>query len=320
MLAVMSIGSVAHAQDAGSSSQAGAATPSATPGPTTTTTTIPPRPKPIRVTTSRYDGRVGTTVKVSADVRGCTQPSSARGEFRDFTGAVRPLLDQLVTGSSRFTGLFVVNGRDHFGSAKVRVACDVGLPTATQGYADFWVDVPGRIAVSVTPSDGGPGTVVTVRADIHGECDPGYHFFQDSKGRTSNLREPRNVSSRDHQVVGQYTITSKDAVGQGRFAVSCNMRTDYYRIGFASFWVHARGTGGSSGGSVSGGSSSGRVTANRGNGKVKVPTAIDTGLGGTANGPRRGVDPGRLLPSAWVLLVIAAVGLRAYQAIRRRSQ
>lgn len=316
MLAVMSIGSAAHAQDSGGSAP-GATTPGATPG--STTTTIPPRPKPIPVTTSRYSGRVDTPVKVSADVRGCTQPGSARGEFRDFTGRVRPLLGQVVTGNSRFTGLFIVNGRDHYGLAKVRVACDAGLPTATQGYADFQVDVPGRIAVSVTPSDGGPGTVVTVRADIRGECDPSWGFFQDRKGRTSNLREARNASPRDRQVFGQYTITSKDAVGLGRFGVSCNMRTDYYRIGYASFWVRASGTGGSVSGGT-GGSTSGHVTTNRGSGKVKVPTAIDTGLGGTADAPRRGTDPVRLLPPAWVLLVIAAVGLRAYQAIRRRSQ
>jgi hypothetical protein len=315
MLAVMSIGSAAHAQDSGGSSS-GASAPGATPG--STTTTIPPRPKPIPVTTDPSTGSLGTTVRVSADVRGCTKPGSARGEFRDVAGLVWPLVHQVVTGNSRFTGRFDVNPGNSVGWGKVRVSCDAGLPTATQGYDAFWVaPIPGNIAVTVTPTAGGPGTVVTVRADIRGECDPSFPFFKDAKGRQSNLSgAPRSA---DRQVVGRYTITSRDAVGQGRFYMTCNARTDFFSIGYGSFWVRARGTGGSVSGGT-GGSTSGHVTANHGNGKVKVPTAIDTGLGGTADGEHRGIDPGRLLPPAWVLLVIAAVALRAYQAIRRRSQ
>jgi hypothetical protein len=315
MLAVMSIGTAAHAQDAGSSSP-GASAPGATPG--STTTTIPPRPKPIPVTANPGTGRPGTTVRVSADVRGCTQPGSARGEFRDVVGMVQPLENQVVTWNSRFTGRFRVSYADSVGFGKVRVSCDAGLPTATQGYDTFWVaPIPGGIVVSVTPTAGGPGTVVTVRADIRGPCDPGVDFFRDAKGRQSNLSAaPR---SRDRQVVGRYTITSKDAVGRGRFYVTCNARTDFYSEGYASFWVRARGTGGTVG-PVPGGPPSGHVTANRGNGKVQTPTAIETGLGGTADGEHRGIDPARLLPPAWVLLVVAAVALRAYHAIILRSQ
>jgi hypothetical protein len=312
MLAVMSIGTAAHAQDAGSSAP-GATTPGATPG--SSVTTIPPRPKPIQVTNDPPTGSLGTTVKVSADVRGCTRPASAKGEFRDVVGGVVPLTNQVVTGNSRFTGQFRVNGGNSVGWGKVRVFCDAGLPTATQGYDGFWVaPVPGGIAVSVTPTAGGPGTVVKVRADIHGDCDPLFPFFKDAKARQSNLSDARRPH--DRQVVGQYTITSRDAVGQGRFYVTCNARTDFFSIGYASFWVRARSTGGS----VSGGPLSGHVTANRGNGKVQVPTAIDTGLGGTADGTHKGIDPQRLLPPAWVLLVVAAVAMRTYQVIRRRSQ
>jgi hypothetical protein len=238
-------------------------------------------------------------------------------------GAVRPLLDQLVTGSSRFTALFVVNRHDTPGWAKVRVVCDAGQPTATQGYASFWVEPePGPIVVTVTPTAGGPGTVVKVTANVKGTCDPAATFFWDSK-KTKDKggvdKGPDILSFNGSRMVGRYTITSKDAVGQARFAVSCDMRSDTYRIGYAKFWVRGAGTGGTSKPS-SGNSSSGSVEASRGNGTVQVPTAIDTGLGGAADGNGQdGNDPFRLLPPAWVLLIIAAVGLRIYQAVRRRQ-
>jgi hypothetical protein len=317
MLAVMSMGGVAHAQDSGTSS--GATTPGATPG--STTTTIPPRPKAIPVTVSWGVGRPGQTIKVSADVRGCSQPGSARGEFRDRMGAVRPLLDQLVTGSSRFTALLVVNERDATGWGKFRVVCDAGLPTATQGYASFWVaPKPGPVVVTVTPTSGGPGTVVKVIATVTGGCDPLYTFFQDSKNSKDKGgvdKGPDILSFNEPRMVGRYTITSKDAVGRARFVVSCDARSDTYRTGSANFWVRGAGTGKPS----SGGSPSGSVEANRGKGTVQLPNAIDTGLGGAADGDGqdRG-DPVRWLPPAWVLLVLAAAGIHIYQAVRRRRQ
>jgi hypothetical protein len=305
MLAVMSLGGVAHAQESGTSSpQTGASTPSSTPA-----------PKAIPVTLNSESGRPGQAVKVSADVRGCRQPGSVQGQFRDRSGAVRPLLNQLVTGGSRFTALFVVNPRDAEGWAKVRVACDLGLPSATQGYASFWVaPKPGPVLVKVTPTKGGPGTVVKVTAYVQGGCDPADTFFQDSKN--SKLpggldKGPEILSFNEPRMIGRYTITSKDAVGPAKFVVSCDARTDTYRLGYASFWV--RGTGGT------GGSSSGGVTVNRDNGTVQVPTQIDTGLGGTADGNGQGgIDPIRLLPPAGLLLIAAAVGISLRQAIRRR--
>jgi hypothetical protein len=313
MLAVMSIGGVAHAQDPGSSSS-GASAPGATPGSATAA------PKPIPVTTNRWSGQAGATVRVSANVRGCAQPGSARGEFIDHVGAVRPLADQVVTWNARFTARFDVNSRDVVGWGKVKVVCDAGLPTATQGYAEFWVaPVPGKIAVWITPTAGGPGTVVTVRADVRGDCDPFYAFFEDGKGRHANLRDAPSLRSRDRQVVGQYTITGRDAVGRGRVGVSCNATTDYFRIGYASFWVRAAGgTGRSSGGRVSGGSTSGGVTVNRDNGKIQLPSEIDTGLGGTADGSSQGRDPAWLLLPAGLLLITAGVGISLRQASRRR--
>ena len=322
MLAVMSLGGVAHAQESDTSSS-GATTPGATPSSTPTTTTAPPAPTPkaIPVTVSWGAGRPGQAVKVSANVRGCTQPSSARGEFRDRIGQVRPLLDQRVTTGSRFSARFVVNRGDADGWAKVRVACDLGLPTATQGYASFWVaPKPGPVLVKVTPTKGGPGTVVKVTAYVRGGCDPLYTFFQDSK--SSKLaggpgKGPEILSFNEPRMIGRYTITSKDAVGRARFVVSCDARTDTYRLGYASFWVRAAG--GTGGTGSTGGSSSGGVTVNRDNGTVQVPTQIDTGLGGTADGNGQGgIDPIRLLPPAGLLLIAAAVGISLRQAIRRR--
>jgi hypothetical protein len=312
MLAVMSLGGVAHAQESGTSSQqAGAATPGSTP---TTTTTPPPAPKAIPVTLSWESGRPGHVIKVSANVRGCTQPGSARGEFRDRRGAVRPLLHQLVTGS-RFTARFVVNNRDAEGDAKVKVVCDLGLPTATQGYASFWVaPKPGPVLVKVTPKAGGPGTVVKVTAYVQGGCDPVDTFFQDSKH--SKLpggleKGPEILSFNEPRLVGRYTISSQDAVGPAQFIVACDARQDTYRLGYASFTVRAA--------SGAGGTSSGGVKGDHNNGKIQAATRIDTGQGGTADGSRQGgIDPIQLLPLAGLLLITAAVGIGAHQAIRRR--
>jgi hypothetical protein len=233
MLAVMSLGGVAHAQESGTSTpQTGASTPSSTPA-----------PKAIPVTLNSESGRPGQAVKVSANVRGCRQPGSVQGQFRDRSGAVRPLLNQLVTGGSRFTALFVVNPQDAEGWAKVRVACDLGLPSATQGYASFWVaPKPGPVVVKVTPTAGGPGTVVKVTAYVQGGCDPADTFFKDSKN--SKLpggldKGPDILSFNEPRMIGRYTITDKDAVGPAKFVVSCDAGTDSHRIGSASFQVEA---------------------------------------------------------------------------------
>jgi hypothetical protein len=320
MAVVMSLGSAAHAQESGSSSQqAGTVEPGATaaqdPTSGSATASSPPVVHAIPVTVSWGTGRVGKMVKVSADVRGCTRPGSVKGEFRDRMGAVRPLSDQLVAGSSRFTALFVVNSRDAVGQGRFRVVCDVGLPTATQGYASFWVlPEPGPIVVTVSPAAGGPGTVVKVTAEVRGGCDPVWTFFKDSKANSTEATHPTLLSFNGHRVVARYTVTSKDAVGRGRFGVSCDATTDTYRTAYASFWVRAAGGAGGPGKPASGG-----VTVNRSNGRIRLPSKIDTGLGGTADGAGQGRDPAWLLLPAGLLLVTVAVGLHVRQAGRRRQ-
>lgn len=104
-------------------------------------------------------------------------------------------------------------------------------------------------------------------------------------------------------------MSSKDAVGWGRFGVSCGRTTDSYRVGYASFQVLSQPVGEPTPPNDPGG------PVYHPKGPVQVPTQIDTGLGGTAD---RGLDPMLLLPAAGLLLIAVAVGLRLRQASRRR--
>jgi hypothetical protein len=109
------------------------------------------------------------------------------------------------------------------------------------GIPDSWSEPVGPTRVRVSPRAGGPGTVVTVTADIQGSCDSGYPFFQDHKqlgtDNATLLRDSGSYDLKANRVVARYTITSKDAVGWGRFAMSCDMRLDTYRVGYAKFRV-----------------------------------------------------------------------------------
>jgi hypothetical protein len=162
--------------------------------------------------------------------------------------------------------------------------------------------------VRVSPQAGGPGTVVTVTADIQGSCDSGYAFFQDRKqvGRhdATLLRDRGGDDAKANRVVARYTVSSKDAVGWGRFAMSCDMRLDTYRVGYARFRVV--------------GSGAGKSTSNRNDGS-QLPNRIDTGLGGTADdGGQGGLDPARLLLPAGVALIVLGAGLGYRHSVRNR--
>jgi hypothetical protein len=109
-----------------------------------------------------------------------------------------------------------------------------------------------------------------------------------------------------NRVVARYTITSKDAVGWGRFAMSCDMRLDTYRVGYAKFRVLG-----------SNASSGGRTNSNRNDGS-KLPNRVDTGLGGTADDGQGGLDPTRLLLPAGVALIVLGAGLGYRQTVRSR--
>jgi hypothetical protein len=145
-------------------------------------------------------------------------------------------------------------------------------------------------------------------ADIQGSCDTGSSFFQDRKQVGTNESTRTTSGSYDmkaNRVVARYTVSSKDAVGWGRFAMSCDMRLDTYRVACAKFRVL------DSDGTVA------KSTTNR-NAGSQLPNRIDTGLGGTADdrGPG-GLDPTRLLLPAGLLLIVVGAGLGLRQAADR---
>jgi hypothetical protein len=116
-------------------------------------------------------------------------------------------------------------------------------------------------------------------------------------------------------MIGRYTITNKDAVGPAKFIVSCDARSNTYRLGYASFLVRAAGGAGGSNATVA------KNTTNRNDRSdgSQLPNRIDTGLGGTADdGDQGGRDPTRLLLPAGVLLIAVGTGLGLRQAARSR--
>jgi hypothetical protein len=101
---------------------------------------------------------------------------------------------------------------------------------------------PGPVLVKVTPTAGGPGTVVKVTAYVEGGCDPVDTYFQDSKNTKlpGGLdKGPDILSFNEPRMVARYTITSQDAVGPAKFVLSCGAGTGSHRIGSASFQVQA---------------------------------------------------------------------------------
>jgi hypothetical protein len=135
--------------------------------------------------------------------------------------------------------------------------------------------------VRVTPQAGGPGTVA------RGSWNP-----------------------RTNRVVARYTVTSRDAVRWGRFAMSCDMRLDTYRLGDARFRVLPAGG--------SDATVAGKDTSDRNDGS-QFPNRIDTGLGGTADdGGQGGFDPTRLPLPAGVALTVLGAGLGFRHSVRNR--
>jgi hypothetical protein len=256
------------------------------------------------VKVSPQAGGPGTTVNVSADVSGCTQPKSAKGTFGS---AARPLTGQAVSGG-QFTAHYLVTNRDPVGVGQVRVVCDSAAP----GVATFQVRSAPPVSVSVALSQrrGGPGTTVRITAEVRGGCDPADAFFQDRKGASKPATILRLT---DRQLVATYTVSSKDVAGWGRFGVSCNMRTDRHRIAYASFQVLAPNGGGTGGGT------GGAGPVDNPNNPTQLPKRVDTGQGGTADGTGRdGLDPMLLVPAAGVVLIALAAGLWLRQTTSRR--
>jgi hypothetical protein len=342
VLAVLSLGSTAHAQDAEAPSQpAGVTQPAPTPDPpaqdppaqdqpaenpgtpenpstptgpedpgtTTTTTTRPPvaRPKSLPVTVSPQAGVPGTTVTVRADLRGCLRPDSGSGFFQDAEGrdvdGLSKWLDQEgVSGGRWYTGRYRIANDDAAGLGQFGVVCD----QAIVGFANFRV-LPSRapVPVRVTPQAAGRGTTVKVTAEV-GWCQRIHVWFYDRK--SEGLTEAGGAKRIEPNLpVEAGTVTANYTL----------TRKD--AIGPARFTVvcgadidHARvgeasfrvlGSGGGSGGNNP-----------TGNDRTQLPKRVDTGLGPTDGG----IDPAWLLLPAGLLLVALAAALRLRQPTRRR--
>jgi hypothetical protein len=299
----------------GTGQQPGPTGTSQQPGPTGTSQQQDPSPPSIPVTVSPRSAKWGTTVKLTADLRGCTRPKAAEGFFYDrkgwgVDGAAKPLISERVTGGRWYTAQYQLTKWDAVGQGRFGVVCDFNLPTERSGYASLQVQrlVVTPVQVRVTPQAGGPGTMVRLSAETP-ECQDVQVSFYDRKGlRTLDAAKGltwRRVTPR--RITGQYTVTNKDAVGQGQFRVVCylyhNPPYDGYP-GSASFQVRGAGGAGGSGG----GSGGNGHTANRDD--TQLPNRIDTGQGGTADGiSQGGLDRVWLLPAAGLLLILLAAGL-----------
>jgi hypothetical protein len=97
---------------------------------------------------------------------------------------------------------------------------------------------PESLPVTVSPRAGGPGTTVTVRADLRGCLRPGSGrgFFQDADGRDvdglSVWLTSEHVSG-GRWYTGRYVIAKDDAAGLGQFGVVC----DKSIVGLTNFRV-----------------------------------------------------------------------------------
>ena len=161
--------------------------------------------------------------------------------------------------------------------------------------------------VTADPRSGRPGTKVWVEADGRA-CDTTKPFegrFLDreewSGGRVGQPLTVEHASAAGWYGAS-YTISDKDAVGTGRFVVQCTTADGEHLVGSASFRVRAAS-------SDSGDRTDDRTGQTDDSGSVQVPSRIDTGLGGTAEGADRG-------PAiAWLALPVSAllIGLATWR-------
>jgi hypothetical protein len=293
--------------------------PSSTSGPTTTTRPPVIRPESLPVTVSPRAGAAGTTVRLTADLRGCTRPGSARGFFLDrlgygVDGASRRVVREHVSGGRWYSAQYLVTNQDAVGQGQFGVVCDFNLPTAIEGHATFQVK-PSQspIPVRVTPQAAARGTTVRITADV-GRCERLHIWFYDSKSEGLTQAggakpiTPQRVTDAG-RFTASYTLTRRDAIGPARFSVVCGLDLDNARVGEARFRVVAA-TGHRPGDDDQ--------TANR-NDNTQLPNRIDTGLGGTADdGGHGGLDPTRLLLPAGLLLIGVGVGLGLRRSARSR--
>jgi hypothetical protein len=244
LLTVMSLDSAAHAQTSASPSQPASGIPSqpagaTQPGPT------PPVPQQLTVSANPAQGRPGTTVAVEADLSHCPGATTANGVFIDHADRIRPLASQLITRGSRFFAHYTVTAGDAVGSGRFQIICLHDATVVGRGTANFQV-LPGPtsgpviVAVSASPAQGQPGTTVTLTADL-GRCPQltsANGVFIDHADRSRPLAS--QLITRASSFTARYTVTARDAVGQGRFQVVCSHDATTVGRGSVNFQVLQR--------------------------------------------------------------------------------
>ena len=199
------------------------------------------------MTVSPRAGSPGTTVKVRADLRGCSRPDSAHGFFQEVhewgvDGLSSWLVLERVNGGRWYTGQYLVTKREPVGLGRFGVVCD----NAIDGFATFLVQPSNPLVqVRVTARAGGPGTTVGITAEV-GQCHQVYAYFYDSKSDGVTIAggakpiKPLRVTAAG-RLTASYTVTRKDATGPARFSAVCGLEDGTARAGYASFQVRAPG-------------------------------------------------------------------------------
>jgi hypothetical protein len=288
--------------------------PEPAPTPETTTTTRPKvvRPKSLPVTVSPRAGGPGTTVTLRADLRGCTRPNSAHGLFNeahewDTDGLSRWLVSEQVSGGRWYTGRYRITNDIPAGLGRFAVICDNGRPNFIMGYATFQVE-PSRTPVPVQVTPQAAGRGTTVKITAQVErCQRIHIWFYDHKSEGVT------------EAGGAKRVAPQTVTDAGRLTASYTL-TRRDAIGPARFTVVCgidddNTRVGEARFRVLSSDGTGKNTTNRNDGS-QLPNRIDTGLGGTADDG--GPDPTRLLLPAGLLLIALGAGLGLRQAVRSR--
>jgi hypothetical protein len=178
------------------------------------------------------------------------------------------------------------------------------------------------IIATVTPRSGRPGTKVWVEADGR-HCDTNKpiegRFFDRTDWQRGRVGHPLAVehASATGWFGASYTISSDDARGLGRFVVTCTGADGKQLVDAVTFRV--RPAAGSTDTANPSGDDSGTTGANNDDpGSIPVPSRIDTGQGGTADGTRQGSSLNWLvLPGAAAIIGLGAAWLLRIRGTRR---
>jgi hypothetical protein len=178
------------------------------------------------------------------------------------------------------------------------------------------------ITVSATPRSGRPGTKVWVEADGR-HCDTNKpiegRFFDRTDWQRGRVGHPLTVehASATGWFGASYTISTDDGPGQGRFVVTCTTADGRHLVDAVTFRV--RPAAGSTGTTSPTSDDSGTTSAhNDDTGSVPVPSRIDTGQGGTADGTQQGSSLMWLvLPGAAAIIGLGAAWLLRIHGTRR---